>query len=92
MEEKVLQTRFGDVNIAQFDIRRRGQAGDFRDEGAAAVGVEIGCPMGIAAADLPYSAKGLEPLQQVGRMVPEAKTQKISAGNGSLQFLGSADG
>src|SRR6267378_3923169 len=91
VQKKVFQAGLGDVYVAQFDAGGGGEIGDFGDQRAAAVGVEIGA-VAISGADFADTSQSLEPLKHVRRMHAEPEAEQVPARDGRFQLLRSSQG
>src|ERR1019366_6505479 len=85
VEEEIFQTWFRNVNVGQLRARIRGQIRDLRNEGTAAVRIDVG-PRVVGSAYLADSRQRLQPAKQFRRLFAETKAQQESAGNRCLQL------
>ena len=69
---------------------RQRKTGDFRNQRAAAIGVDIGAIL-FRGAHFTDASQRLQPLQQLGRLLAEAHAQQISAGHRRFQFVRRAE-
>ena len=72
------------MDIGKFRSRGDGKGSDFRNQGASAIGVDIGSD-GIQCADFANAGEGLQALQQVGRLFAEMQAQKEAARDRALE-------
>src|SRR6267154_5758637 len=71
VQKEVFQAGLGDVDVAQFNASAGSQAGDLRNEGAAAVSVEIGAAS-VGGAHFPDAGETLETFEEIRGVHPKA--------------------
>ncbi len=89
MKKQIFKAGLGDMNIRQLHAQSGRRIHDLRNERTAAAGVEIGSAI-FRRTDFSHARERAEALQQRRGVMPKTQAQKISAGDGSLEFSGRA--